>query len=47
MLTHVISGASSAADAGVVAGSAAADAFKDATSYTVLPYSFINLVMPN
>jgi hypothetical protein len=47
MLNHAIAGASSTADSEKSAGTAAADAFKSGTSFYVLPYSFINLVMPN
>lgn len=47
MMTHLISGAGSTVDQAASASTGAAHAFKELAAGYVLPYSFINLAMPN
>lgn len=47
MLSHLIQGAGSSVRTGTNAGTAVADAFKNTSNTSVLPYSLINVSMPN
>lgn len=47
MMVQLLQGAGTSADAGLHAGTAAADAFLDASSAMPVPYGFIHLAMPN
>jgi hypothetical protein len=47
MMTHLMMGASSTVDTGIDARAAATGSFSGVEAAKVLPYSFINVVMPN